>query len=136
LPLLRLDNGQIIEGFAVVWAVGEGDLKSLDGKFLFSEDGIDIADVVPDIAVDEGVVLSLKDGPFEAVVIEVILMICKAAEPHVIPYLSRFVAQLDKSLVEFEGNFGLIFVEIVGSDIGNCFDVAVLHLQCVLVEFM
>ena len=63
-------------------------------------------------------------------------MISKATEGHVIPELERLVSKLDKSLIEFDGNLRLIFVEEIGGNVGNSLNITVLKGKSLLVVQM
>lgn len=57
--------------------------------------GIDISDVVPKITIGERIFFALDDGSFEAGIEEVVLMVGKTAEGHVVPQLEGFIAQFN-----------------------------------------
>ena len=63
-------------------------------------------------------------------------MISKATEGHVIPELERLVSKLDKSLIEFDGNLRLIFIEEIGGNVGNSLNITVLKGKSLLVVQM
>ena len=65
-----------------------------------------------------------------------VLVVGETAQPQIVPQLTRLVAQLHQSLVQFQGNLRLFLIVVVRGDVCNCLNVAVLYRQGVLVEEM
>jgi hypothetical protein len=134
--LVGLDDGKIVEGFDVVGPLLEGVLVGFGCEVELTEHGVDIPDVVPKIGVGEGIVLVVSNGSLETRVEEMILMIGKAAQPHIIPQLKRLIAKLDQPLIELNRNFRLIFIKKVRGDIGDGLNIAILNGKCSFIELM
>lgn len=62
----------------IVRPVAERYLEGLNGQFQLPENGINVADIVPNITVNDGIILPLQDSPFKAIVIQMILMVSEA----------------------------------------------------------
>ena len=65
-----------------------------------------------------------------------ILVVGKAAECHIVPEFKRLIAKFYESLIEFDGDFRLIFVEEVGCYVGYSLNVTILDAEGLFVVEM
>ena len=93
--LVGLYNSYIVQRFNVIRSMFQCIFIGLYCEISLAKHGIDISDVVPEVAIGKRIFFALDDGSFEAGVEEVILMVGKTAEGHVVPQLEGFIAQFN-----------------------------------------
>lgn len=84
----------------IIGPVAERYLECLNGEFQLPENGINIPDIIPNITVNDGIILPLQNSPLKTIVIQVVLMVSETAQTHIVPDLGRLVSEFDQSLVQ------------------------------------
>lgn len=109
---------------------------SLQSHIFISHQSIHIPHIIPHITEQQKLISRIKYGSFEARVEEMVLMVGKTTQCHVIPYLWRLITKFNQPLIQFECNLRLFFIETVCCDISHCFDVTIFHRQCLFIVFV
>lgn len=78
LPLLCFYDGQVVQSLMIVRPITERYFEGLNREFQLPENGINVANVVPNITVNDGIIFPLQDSPFKAIVIQMVLMVSEA----------------------------------------------------------